>query len=95
MRVEELFPIADIEASRADRRLQAEHSLGEARGTLGAQLQEAEALTLLRGVSPQGLEWIYFRSPDWTWTKSCGREGWLLWEPQTRKQHAFIATVVN
>ena len=95
MRVEELFPISDIEASRADRRLQAEHSLAEARRTLGVQLQQAEAQTLLRGVSAQGLEWIYFRSPEWTWAKLCGREGWLLWEPQTREQHAFVATVMN
>lgn len=40
-------------------------------------------------------KWLYFRSPEWTWQQECGREGWLLYDPASKKQYAFLMTAMN
>ncbi len=31
--------------------------------------------------APENAVWIWFTSPEWTWLNECGREGWLLVDP--------------
>ena len=38
---------------------------------------------------------IYFRSPDITWEKLCGQEGYLTISKKQKKQIDFIRTVMN
>ena len=41
------------------------------------------------------LEWLWFTSPEWTWDRLCGREGWLLWNPQTGDQVHFLCLGIS
>jgi hypothetical protein len=41
------------------------------------------------------LLWIYFKSPDWTWEKLCGRAGWLAICRTCRIQADFQLTMMN
>jgi len=51
---------------------------------LEAQRRDAVAA----GASGQA-KWIYFRSPPQTWEHLCGREGWLLYDPESGTNMAF------
>lgn len=41
------------------------------------------------------LQWIYFRSPDWTWRELCGRSGWLAICGKCRIQADFEMTSMS
>ncbi len=45
--------------------------------------------------SSDNLVWVYFRSPDWTWRKMCGREGYLSICTKHKRQVDFICTRMN
>lgn len=47
------------------------------------------------GRSAGELEWLYFRSPEWTWTRMCGRAGWMGICPQCRFQIHFFLDTLN
>lgn len=83
-----------MEASAADHGLQREHKFEklDARGRAHLAYLKAEAM---KQGTPERARWIYFRSPDWTWASECGREGWLLYDHETRTQHAFSMTAMN
>jgi hypothetical protein len=89
------FPTKDVEASAADARLQRKHPVAEAREQLDEVFIRAEAQAVLSGADLERLEWIYFSSPKWTWEHLCGRAGWLLWDPEAKRQHGFILTRMN
>jgi hypothetical protein len=36
------------------------------------------------------LEWLYYRSPKWTWAALCGRAGWLTICPDCRHPVDFF-----
>jgi len=40
-------------------------------------------------------EWIWFESPKVTWEMLCGRAGWLLYDPDSRKQLDFRLVCLN
>ena len=84
------FPTEDVEASRADEALQRE-------GTIeGLELLRAQDEAQREGAPLDDLEWLYFRSPEWTWGEAlCGREGWLLWNRSTKEQLAFLVTAMS
>jgi hypothetical protein len=87
------FPAEDVEASRRDKRLQNSHFEeldSESREAMERTRQEA-----VRSGSGPRTEWIYFRSPPWTWEALCGREGWLLCDPDSGVQHDFLLTAMN
>lgn len=44
---------------------------------------------------PAAMTWIYFRSPGWTWSRMCGREGWLNVCDHCRLQLQFHLLVMN
>lgn len=91
---DEIFPLTDVEASLADRRLQRENRIEAMPAELRDQLEEMRRTAIADGASERA-EWIYFSSPDWTWEQLCGREGWLLFDRERRTQHAFHLTVMN
>lgn len=68
-----IFPRADVAAARRDRELQEQHSPFEARGRYMDRANSCPTC----GAAPTDLHWTYFRSPDWTWERRCGRAGWL------------------
>jgi hypothetical protein len=41
------------------------------------------------------LEWVHFRSPPWTWTAMCGREGWLTLCTACDNHVQFFMEVMN
>lgn len=93
--VKGFYPPEHVRLSAADARLQADawrnHALSR---------EEFEALVDELAAEQPGLclaaaEWVYFRSPDWTWQQLCGREGWMLWDPSTGEQFAFRMTVMS
>lgn len=91
---EDIYPPEDVAASAADPDLQRQHPLAN------LSSDERENLDFIRtkalaGGAPVTTEWIYFSSPEWTWASECGREGWLLYDFESRKQHAFVMTVMN
>ena len=47
------------------------------------------------GRPPAELEWLYFTSPPWTWTKLCGRAGWMGICPDCRYQVYFALGVMS
>lgn len=92
---EDRFPSEDVEASIADTALQQEHADDAATDPrLRESLEHVRARALREGASERA-EWIYFCSPAWTWQSECGREGWLLYDPETGAQHAFLMTAMN
>ncbi len=42
------------------------------------------------GKRPMKLEWLYYRSPKWTWAALCGRAGWLTICPDCRHPVDFF-----
>ena len=86
------FPLADIEVSVNDDKLQKEHEVEDLDDMQRARLDKAQS-----GVSglTQAAKWYYFRSPSWTWQNLCGREGWILYDRKLQKQYAFLITVMN
>ena len=91
---EEIFPVEDVEASLQDTSLQAANSFSELESELRRDLEAARTRAVEAGAS-QATRWIYFSSPDWTWQRLCGREGWLLYDPETKTQLDFVMTVMN
>lgn len=90
---EGIFPADDVAACAADAKLQEEHreKMSEA---------ECENLEYVRGHHayvdvPDSAVWIFFESPGWTWESECGREGWLLYDPESKTQHAFVMTAMS
>ncbi len=87
------FPTEDVEASRADEALQR-----EGKDVIdGLALLRAQDEAQREGAPLDDLEWVFFRSPAWTWGEAalCGREGWLLWNRSTKEQLAFLVTVMS
>jgi len=68
------FSWGNINASRADADLQSRHSLEEGKSQ---HLTEARPCPKC-DTPPDQLAWIYFRSPEGTWSHKCGRAGWLI-----------------
>lgn len=91
---EEFFPLADVEASLADRRMQMANSIEELSPQQRDQLEEMRRAAIANGASEEA-EWVYFSSPDWTWKRHCGREGWLLFDRERLSQHAFHLIVMS
>ena len=91
---DEIFPFEDVEACRADERLQDENALGKLDSDMKAELEAMRREALQRG-APQAAQWIYFSSPEWSWENLCGREGWLLYDEATQTQHAFFETAIS
>ena len=90
----EIFPAEDVEASVLDHALQAEHSVSDLGEEICRELEAARGRALAAG-APETTRWIYFTSPEWTWRALCGREGWLLYDPETKAQFEFFMTVMN
>jgi hypothetical protein len=49
---------------------------------------------IARGASSY-TQWIYFRSPDPTWSSECGTEGWLLIDYLDLKQHSYLERAMS
>jgi hypothetical protein len=88
------FPTEDVEASRRDKQLQQRHRLEALDEATRQAMEQARQDALLSGSGP-GTQWVYFRSPPLTWELLCGREGWLLFDPDSGVQHKFILTTMN
>lgn len=67
------FPWEDVEAARANGRLQAKHSVDRAVEHYSSGARPCPSC----GTPPRFLVWFYFSSPRWTWEHLCGREGWM------------------
>ena len=72
------FPWPDVEAARANRKLQKQHPSTQIQDSLGQAKPCPKCHT-----EPAQLTWFYFETPAWTWgIYLCGRAGWLsLCEP--------------
>jgi hypothetical protein len=88
------FPPEDVEACDSDQKLQREHSYAELSLELKREMGARRKEVVQAGAS-KDTAWIYFTSPPSTWEALCGREGWLLYDPQSRRQHDFILTIMN
>lgn len=88
------FPTEDVEASFCDLDLQRDHPIAalSADQRHHFELQREKAI---QGGATENARWIYFSSPAWTWEQECGREGWLLYDPETRTQRGFVLTAMN
>ena len=91
---EDIFPVEDVAASAADAELQRGHQLANLDPEERENLDHIRTSVLSDG-APVTAEWIYFSSPEWTWSSECGREGWVLYDGASEKQHAFVMTVMN
>ncbi len=89
------FPPADVRAAAGDAMLQkrAWRDDQPEPGTFERMVEEF--LAEYPGTCLAAAEWVFFRSPDWTWQAMCGREGWMLWDPSTGEQFAFRLTCMN
>lgn len=89
------FPPVHVRASADDAELQAgawrNHRPPE--GTFEQMVEEF--LEENPGTCLRAAEWVYFRSPDWTWEALCGRAGWMLWDPSTGEQFCFRLGIMN
>lgn len=47
------------------------------------------------GLGVDQAEWIYIRTPDWTWEELCGREGWAGRCPKDGSEITFVLTLMN
>jgi hypothetical protein len=94
-KVRGFYPPDHVALSAKDADLQADawRNLALPEGTF-AQMVE-EVLAEEPGLCLRAAEWVYFRSPDWTWEALCGRAGWILWDPSTGEQFAFRLTVMS
>jgi hypothetical protein len=80
-----LMPWEDVDACRR-RRIPRE---------LREKLRRSPATCPQCGHGADGLRWIHFRSPEWTWQHLCGREGWLAVCDACRLQVEFHVTMMN
>lgn len=78
----ERFPVEDVQACIEDRELRNRGHQGgiEDREVLDRWLAPIRQQALEAG-APEHAVWVYFSSPRWTWENECGREGWLLVDP--------------
>lgn len=67
------YPWEDVEACRGRRR--PPESMPGADGPPPVGAVKEGCLGCWR--PPAELEWLYFTSPPWTWTRLCGRAGWM------------------
>lgn len=88
------LPDEDVRASIADQQLQREHRLEDLHAASRNQMEAMKSRALAQGASPR-TEWIYFESPQNTWEGLCGRAGWLLYDPESRKQYEFLLEVIS
>ncbi|MBK8293722.1 MAG: hypothetical protein IPK93_02705 [Solirubrobacterales bacterium] len=89
----EIFPIEDVRECMRSGSLQRDgHAWTDPE-------VDFDLVTSKRGAieagAPASIKWIYFRSPPSTWEGLCGREGWLLIDPETCFQFDFSMTVMN
>ncbi len=89
----EIFPREDVERSRRNTRLQNAKFVREERERLAQTSHPCECPNC--GKTAKELEWVYFRSPKWTWENLCGREGWLAICDDCDRQVDFICTILN
>lgn len=89
------FPPSDVRAAAEDTALQddAWRNRQPPEGTFEAMV--AEFVAEHPGTCLAAAEWVYFRSPDWTWQNLCGRAGWMLWDPSTGEQFCFQLGIMN
>lgn len=80
-----IFPRREVADCREDVALQAAHD------ALGARLRhEPESRDCFGcGREPYQMEWIFFQSALWTWTRQCGRAGWIVYCPRCDNQVSF------
>lgn len=89
------YPPEDVRASADDAALQADAWRNHAPDGGTFEDMVDHLLEEQPGLCLAAAEWVYFRSPDWTWQHLCGRAGWMLWDPSTGEQFAFHLTVMN
>lgn len=94
-KVRGFFPPDHVRLAADDAALQADARRTEALSQEEFQRLVDELLAEQPGLCLASAEWVYFRSPDWTWQQMCGRAGWMLWDPSTGEQFAFRMTVMN
>ncbi len=88
-----IFPPEHVEASVNDGELQRDKLRAlDDRTRKGLELLRIETLGTEAG---DRITWVYFRSPDWSWAQEAGVEGWLLYDPETKQQHAFLTTAIS
>lgn len=87
-----VFPMDDLDASRHDDRLQAEHA-GKVAQTREATGSRTRCPTC--GRSGPELAWYFFSSPPTTWRHLCGRAGIMAFCDVDQAQVAFFGTVMN
>ena len=94
-KVRGFYPPEHVARSARDAELQAHawRDLKPPEGTFDQMVEDA--LAEEPGLCLRAAEWVYFRSPDWTWEALCGRAGWMLWDPSTGEQFAFRLTVMS
>jgi len=86
---DEVFPWADVSASRAATRAR--------RGIRAAQTRygpEAAACPAC-GAPATTHAWFYFESPAWTWDHLCGRAGWMTVCDPCHRQVNFFLEILN
>ena len=89
------YPPEDVRASAENAALQddAWRNCQPPEGTFEQMVEDF--LAEHPGTCLAAAEWVYFRSPDWTWQNLCGRAGWMLWDPSTGEQFCFRLGVMN
>lgn len=78
------YPWEDVEACRGQEPPESMPGADEA-----PPINAVEEGCLGCGRPPADLEWVYFTSPAWTWTKLCGRAGWMAICPDCQYQVYF------
>ena len=66
------YPWDDVDSSRADKKLQKEHPISEAK-----EYMKLAGACPKCGKKPEDLDWFYFSSPEETWNWLCGDAGWM------------------
>jgi len=85
------FPWEDVEASRNNVQLQAEHPVAKAKqqcATTARPCPQCQAVA-------DKLNWFYFESPPETWKDLCGRAGWMTVCDRCHRQVDFFLEVMN
>lgn len=85
------FAWDDIQASRANDALQSEHDASHAKALWAKAAKPCPRC----GGNGDALSWVYFSTPEWTWQKLCGREGWIVVCDSCRQQTDFFLTIMN
>jgi hypothetical protein len=101
------FPWVDVDACADDRNLQQQASSfggftipGGVSAVVavsernGPKTPDADQLSHCPSCG-EALLWTYFKSPDWTWQKLCGRAGWLAICRKCRIQADFELEYMN